>query len=422
MPVEPHSLHAARGWLKMSIDKFRVDVPQRTLDDLQERLRRTRWTDEIDHGWTFGTDRGELRALVDYWTTAFDWRRQEEDINRFAHFRATVNGVGVHFVHERGAGDRPLPIVLTHGYPDSFLRFAKIIPMLTRPEAYGGDPADAFDVVVPSLPGYGFSDKPTKPGAIFGVGDLWHTLMTDVLGYERFAAHGGDWGSTVTEQLARSHARSLVGVHLTDVPFWHLFQKPDDLSHAEQRYLDGTTKWQQTDGAYALIQGTRPCTLARGLNDSPAGLASWIVDKFHAWSDCHGDVERSFTKDELLTNVTLYWVTGTIGSSFLPYADFVNAGALTWIKEAFRQWIGSSDVPAAFAMFPKDISNPPREWAARFFNVQRWTDMPRGGHFAALEEPELLVDDIRRFFRPLRSDLATTRSRAPGSALSEEFS
>ena len=287
-------------------------------------------------------------------------------MNRFAHFRADVNGVNVHFIHERGIGDHPLPIILTHGYPDSFLRFAKIIPMLTHPEAYGADPGDAFDVVVPSLPGFGFSDKPTKPGTIFRIGDLWHALMTDVLGYDRFAAHGGDWGSTVTEQLARSHARSLVGVHLTDVPFWHLFQKPEDLSHAEQRYLDATTKWQQKDGAYALIQGTRPYTLARGLNDSPAGLASWIVDKFHAWSDCDGDVEKSFTKDELLANITLYWVTETIGSSFLPYADFVNAGALTWTVEAFRQWIGSTDVPAAFAMFPKDISHPPREWAARF--------------------------------------------------------
>jgi len=386
----------------MSIANFAVDVPQPILDDLHDRLRRTRRSDGIDDGWTFGTDRDALRALLDYWTSTFEWRRQEKAINRFPQFRADVNGFGLHFIHERGEGDRPLPIILTHGYPDSFLRFVKIIPMLTRPAAHGGDPADAFDVVVPSLPGFAFSDKPTTPGTIFRVGDLWHTLMTDVLGYERFAAHGGDWGSTVTEQLARSHARSLVGVHLTDVPFWHLFQKPDDLSPAEQRFIDATTKWQQKDGAYALIQGTRPYTLACGLNDSPAGLASWIVDKFHAWSDCHGDVERSFTKDELLTNVTLYWVTETIGSSFLPYADFVNAGALTWAVEAFRQWAGSTDVPTAFAMFPKDISHPPRAWAERFFNVQRWTEMPRGGHFAALEEPELLVEDIRGFFRPLR--------------------
>lgn len=399
----------------MSIDPFVVNVPQPILDDLHDRLRRTRRSDEIDDGWIFGTDHDELSALIEYWTDTFDWRRHEEAINRLAQFRATIDGLAVHFVHERGVGDHPLPIILTHGYPDSFLRFAKIIPMLTHPEAHGADPADAFDVVAPSLPGFAFSDKPTAPGTIFRVGDLWHALMTDVLGYERYAAHGGDWGSTVTEQLARSHAHSLVGIHLTDVPFWHLFQKPNDLSHVEQRYIDGMTKWQQKNGAYALIQGTRPYTLACGLNDSPAGLASWIVDKFHEWSDCNGDVEQSFTKDELLTHVTLYWVTETIGSSFLPYADFVNAGALTWAVEAFRQWVGSTDVPAAFALFPKDISRPPREWAARFFNVQRWTDMPRGGHFAALEEPELLVDDIRTFFRPLRAH-RTTRSRVSRTA------
>jgi microsomal epoxide hydrolase len=331
-------------------------------------------------------------------------------MNGFAHFRADVHGFGVHFIHERGTGDHPLPIVLTHGYPDSFLRFSKIIPMLAHPEAYGGDASDAFDVVVPSLPGFGFSDKPTKPGFIFRVGALWHALMTEGLGYDRFAAHGGDWGSTVTEQLARSHASSLVGIHLTDVPFWHLFQKPNQVSRDEERYLDTVESWQRTDGAYALIQGTRPYTLARGLNDSPAGLASWIIDKFQEWSDCHGDVETKFTKDELLANVTLYWVTETIGSSFLPYADFVNSGPLTWAVEGFKQWIGSTDVPAAFAMFPKDISHPPREWAERFFNVQRWTRMPRGGHFAAMEEPELLVDDIRAFFRSLRPSAETRRA------------
>jgi pimeloyl-ACP methyl ester carboxylesterase len=229
--------------------------------------------------------------------------------------------------------------------------------------------------------------------------------MTDTLGYKRFAAHGGDWGSTVTEQLARRHARSLVGVHLTDVPFWHLFQKPDDPSRDERSFFAKNDKWIPTEGAYALIQGTRPYTLARALNDSPIGLAAWIVDKFQRWSDCGGKIESRFTKDELLTNVMIYWTTGTIGSSFLPYYDYTSSGALTWMVEAFKQWTGSSDVPAAFAMFPKDISQPPRERAERFFNVQRWTRMPRGGHFAAMEEPELLVDDIREFFRPLRSSV-----------------
>ncbi len=386
----------------MGVTPFRVNVPQAALDDLRARLQQTRWTDDIDDGWNLGTDQQELKALVNYWTHTFDWRAQEDAINRIPQFRADVHGVGIHFLHERGTGPRPLPIVLTHGFPDSFLRFAKIIPMLAHPEAFGADPADAFDVVVPSLPGFGFSDAPKKVSGIFDVGGLWHALMKDTLGYRRFAAHGGDWGTTVTEQLARSHAGSLVGIHLTDVPFWHMFRPPNHLSHDEQRYLDTTTKWQQGDGAYAFIQGTRPYTLGRALNDSPAGLAAWIVDKFHSWSDCHGDVESKFTKDELLANVTLYWITQTIGSSFLPYAGFAKSGPLTWTMEALKQWLGSTRVPAAFAMFPKDISHPPREWAARFFNVQRWTTMPRGGHFAALEEPELLVEDLREFFRPLR--------------------
>ena len=227
--------------------------------------------------------------------------------------------------------------------------------------------------------------------------------MTDQLGYRRFGAHGGDWGSTVTEHLARSHAASVVGIHLTDVPFLHLFEKPKDLTHREQAFVDSAEKWQKKEGAYALIQGTSPQTLAYGLNDSPTGLAAWIVEKFRAWSDCSGDIETRFTKDELLTHVTLYSPTGTIRSAFQLYYDATNAGALTWVVEMFRKWVGSTSVPTGFASFPRDISPPPREWADRFFNIERWTEMPRGGHFAAMEEPELLAEDIRAFFRPLRS-------------------
>lgn len=387
----------------MPFAPFLIDVPPTTLDDLHDRLRRTRWPDTMREDWTFGASPRYLHQLVDYWNAGFDWRAQERAINRWPQFRADVDGVGVHFIHARGNGDRPLPLMLTHGFPDSFVRFLKIIPLLTDPAAHGGDPGDAFDVVVPSIPGFGFSDKPTRDGFTFRIGRLWHALMTDVLGYERYGAHGGDWGTTITEQLARDHAGALVGIHLTDVPFWHVFQPPKDLSRDEAAYLEQIAAWQKTEGAYAFIQGTRPATLAMGLRDSPVGLAAWLVDKFHAWSDCHGDIESRFTKDELLTNVMIYWVTDTIETSFLPYWDFVNSGALTWIAETVKRWIGSSSVPAGFAIFPKDISHPPRRWAERFFNVQRWTDMPAGGHFAALEEPDRLVDDIRAFFRPLRA-------------------
>ena len=381
-------------------EPFQIDVPQATLDDLRARLAATRPVPERDVAdWGAGTSPAFLAALVEHWRTTYDWRAHEAELNRLSQFRARVRDTTVHFIHERGRGDAPLPLVLTHGFPDSFLRFAKLIPMLTDPAAHGGDADDAFDVVVPSLPGFAFS---SGGASIFEIGDLWHALMTGTLGYGRFGAHGGDWGSTITEHLARSHAASVVGIHLTDVPFWHTFQRPSDVSPGEQAYLTALEQEQMRHGAYAMIQGTRPQTLADGLNDSPAGLASWIVDKFQRWSDCDGDVERCFSKDDLLTNVMLYWVTGTIGSSFLPYYDVVNAGVPRWILEKAKELVGSSKVPAGFALFPKDLSPPPREWARRFFNVQRWTEMPRGGHFAAFEQPELLARDIRAFFRPLR--------------------
>jgi microsomal epoxide hydrolase len=388
----------------MASQRFEVKIPEATLVDLRERLSRTR-LGETDDGtsWDAGTNPRFLRGLLRHWQTDFDWRLHEANINRFSHFRADMDGHPVHFIHERGRGDHALPLLLTHGYPDSFLRFLKLIPLLTDPAAHGGDAADAFDVVVPSLPGVGFSDAPAKEGAIFHVGSLWHKLMTQELGYARFGAHGGDWGSTVTEHLARSYPAAVAGIHLTDVPFWHAFQTPSNLTPAEQKFLAANGEFQQKEGAYAMIQGTRPQTLGQSLNDSPIGLAAWMVEKFRSWSDCHGDLESRFTMDELLANITLYWATGTISSSFLPYYDFLHAGAMRWMSEKAKEWIGASNVPTAFALFPGDIVTPPREWAERFYNVQRWTPMARGGHFAAHEEPELLAEDLRAFFRPLRA-------------------
>lgn len=390
---------------KDEIRPFRIEVAQEVLSDLRQRLKNTRWSYQLEGtNWDAGTDLDYLRELVDYWQNTYDWQKQEETLNRFAHFKTDLDDIGIHFIHERGKGPKPFPIILTHGYPDSFYRFAKIIPMLTDPESYGGRAEDAFDVVVPDLPGYGFSDKPTKRGMIFHVNDLWAQLMTDKLGYRRFGAHGGDWGSTVTERLARSHPNSVVAIHLTDVPFGHLFQKPDDASSAEKKLFKHNEDWLKKEGTYALIQSTKPQSLAYGVNDSPAGLAAWLVEKFRSWSDCGGQIESRFTKDELLTHVMIYWATGSIGTSFLPYYDYANASALTWIKEGMKKWADSSEVPAAFALFPKDISQPPREWAERFFNVQRWTEMTSGGHFAAMEEPELLAEDIRAWFQTFRDE------------------
>jgi microsomal epoxide hydrolase len=385
------------------INSFEIHISAEVLSDLHQRLKNTRWPCSMEGaGWDAGTDPKYLRELVAYWKNTYDWEKHEAALNEFAHYRTELDGSGIHFIHERGQGPNPFPIILTHGYPDSFYRFAKLIPMLTDPVSFGGQAEDAFDVVVPDLPGYGFSDKPKKLGMLFHVNDLWARLMTDMLGYEKFGAHGGDWGSTVTEQLARSHPDSVVAIHLTDVPFGHIFRKPDDPSSDEEKFFKKNEEWIQKEGAYALIQSTKPQSLAAGLNDSPAGLAAWIVEKFRAWSDCGGNVESRFTKDELLTHIMIYWATESIGPSFLPYYDYSNASAMTWMKEGIKNWVGACKVPAAFALFPKDISHPPREWAERFFDVHRWTKMPRGGHFAAMEEPELLAQDIRAWFRAFR--------------------
>jgi pimeloyl-ACP methyl ester carboxylesterase len=386
----------------MAVQPFHIDVPQLVLDDLQQRLEKTRFTAGMDGaGWDYGTSPSYLEQLCDYWRRDFDWRKQENHLNTFNQFRAEVDGVGLHFIHEKGKGDNSIPLLLVHGWPDSFARFLKIIPMLTNPVAHGANGQPSFDVIVPSLPGFGFSDRPQRQGLTFSLGDLLHKLMVEELGYPRFAMHGGDWGGTVTEHMARSHSDSLIGIHLTDVPFFHMFQQPSDPSRAEAAYLKKMEQFPQTEGAYAVIQSTRPQTLAAGLNDSPAGLAAWIVEKFRAWSDCNGDLESCFSKDEILTNIMIYWVTQTIDSSFLPYYDMANAGALRWISETMKTWLGSTRVPAGFALFPKDLGTPPREWAERFFNVKRWTEMPRGGHFAAMEQPKLLAQDLRSMFSPL---------------------
>jgi pimeloyl-ACP methyl ester carboxylesterase len=382
----------------MSIQPFKVEIPSSTLDDLQERLKRTRWTDEVsDAGWDYGTNLAYLKQLVDYWQNEFDWRTQEKALNQFSHFRTDVDGFNLHFIHQRGKGENPMPILLTHGWPDSFVRMLKLIPLLTDPQSHGGKPEDSFDVIVPSLPGYGFSDKPREKGFnVASVARLFARLMTEKLGYDRFAAHGGDWGSSVTEQLAAGYPDSLVGIHLTDVPFWHMLtMPPQDLSDAERKYLEAGKKWQKEEGGYAIIQSTQPQSLTQGLNDSPAGLASWIVEKFRRWSDCNGEVESRFTKDELLTNIMIYWVTETINSSARYYYEAIHNP----LKDTGKR----VEVPTGIAGFPKDISHAPREYAERFFNIQGWTEMPRGGHFAAMEEPELLAEDIRAFFRPLRN-------------------
>lgn len=386
----------------MSAKSFKIEVSKKTLDGLQERLVNARFPKTVEGAdWNYGTDSVYLKKLVKYWQDKFDWRKQEEIINGFSNYRADIDDLKIHYIHERGRGSNPLPIILTHGFPDSFFRFYKVISMLADPESYGGSADDSFDVVVPSLPGYGFSDRPNERGVTTRVADLWAKLMREELGYTKFAAHGGDMGSGVTQQLALKFSESLVGIHLTDVPWQNFttFQMSGDmstLSETEKQYFQAAQGWMMQEGAYAMIQSTKPQTLAYGLNDSPAGLAAWIVEKFRAWSDSGGDVESRFTKDELLTNITIYWATETINSAFLYYYEPAHQKPAPFAAKPV-------EVPTGFARFPKDLTPAPREWAERFFaRIERWTEMPAGGHFAALEEPERLVDDIRAFFRPLR--------------------
>jgi pimeloyl-ACP methyl ester carboxylesterase len=379
---------------------FTIEVSDAVLEDLYRRLKATRWPDEIPSSdWDYGTNLAYVQELVDYWLTRFDWRAQEKRINAFRHYKAAVDGLAIHFIHEKGQGPNPMPVIITHGWPGSFFEMYKLIPLLTDPLSHGGNPADAFDVVAPSMPGYGFSDHPSQRGLhVFKIANLWAKLMTEDLGYQRFGAQGGDWGASVTAYLGFAYPQNVAGIHVTSMTRPMPYSGPGSRawSAAEQTFLEQREAWLQAEGGYSHIQGTKPQTLSYGLNDSPAGLAAWIVEKYRTWSDCNGDVESRFTKDELLTTITLYWVTQTINSSTRLYYETQHH---PWTLQSGERVV----VPSAMAVFPKELSRPPREWGERSFNVQRWTEMPRGGHFAALEEPELLADDIRAFFRPLRA-------------------
>ena len=384
----------------MQPEPFQINISDDLLEDLRNRLRATRWPDELPGvGWEYGSNMDYMKELVGYWLNDFDWRAQERLINSFSHFKATVGGLGIHFIHERGRGHDPMPLVITHGWPGTFFEMHKLIPLLVDPASHGCDSRDSFDVVVPSLPGFGFSDHATEPGMeVARTAVLWEELMTQVLGYPRFAAHGGDIGAGVTSRLGYGHADSLIGIHLTSItrPMPYFGEGARILTEAEKTHVSEREDWQQAEGGYAHIQGTKPQTLSYGLNDSPAGLAAWIVEKYRTWSDCDGDVERRFTKDELLTTITIYWATETISSSTRMYKE---NQSYPWTMERDEE----VQIPTGVAAFPFELSRPPKEWGERSYNLQRWTPMPRGGHFAALEEPKLLAEDIREFFRPLRT-------------------
>ncbi len=378
---------------QISPKPFKISIPQSTLDDLQERLKQTRWTDEPqDSGWSMGTSLAYIKELVNYWQRSYDWRKQEEKLNRFNHFKANVDGVEIHFIHQRGRGANPTPILLTHGWPDSFYRFYKVIPMLTDPEKFGGKAADSLDVVVPSMPGFGFSQRKAMPAT--AVAELWARLMTEVLGYDTFTAAGGDQGADVTKALALRHPDIVTAIHLTEVGFPTGSEDFSAMSPAEREYAAKCQQWWYTQGAYTMLQSTKPQTLGYGLNDSPVGLAAWIIEKFYAWSDCKGDLEAHFSKDELLTNIMIYWVTETINSSIRMYLENARAIYAHGGGPKPPERVG---IPTGVAAFPGEQVVLPRAWAERNVNLKHFTEMERGGHFAALEVPELYAKDVRDF-------------------------
>jgi pimeloyl-ACP methyl ester carboxylesterase len=378
-------------------EPFRLHIEQSAIDDLRARLALTRFPDQAPGApWTYGTDVTYLKQLVAYWRDGFDWRAQEARLNAFAQFKVQVHGIGLHFLHVEGRGPRPYPLLLSHGWPGSVFEFLDIIPRLTDPARFGGDPADAFTVVAPSLPGYGLSFAPGQERfGVEAIADCCAELMTGVLGYERFAAQGGDWGAFVTSRLGTVHADKLIGIHVNLLTVRRDPKMLANPSPEEREFLNELEIWLKEGTGYQWIQGTRPQTLAFGLTDSPAGLAAWIVDKFRAWSDCGGDVESVFSKDHLLANIGLYWFTGAIGSSFWPYYARMHG---PWpIPD------GGVTVPMGYAAFPREILRPPRSVAEKVYtDIRRWTEMPRGGHFAAMEEPAALAREIVEFFRPLR--------------------
>ena len=376
-----------------AITPFKIHVADQVLRDLKQRLAHTRFPDQVGAAWEYGTDAAYLKELVGYWRDKFDWRAQERKLNQLPQFMTKIEGLDVHFVHVKSKQPGALPLIITHGWPGSFFEFTKIIGPLTDPVKYGGRAEDSFDVVAMSIPGYGFSEKPHEPGMNPARVAAIEAKLMARLGYAKYGVQGGDWGAIIGRQLAIADATHIVGLHLNMCTANAPRDAKDPNEGVLPAELDRMKARQATfDVGYQAIQGNRPQTLGYGLNDSPAGLAGWIVEKFRDWCDCGGDVEKRFSKDELLTNIMIYWVTETATSSARLYYESRHVPSST----------AKVTVPTACAIFPKDVFLPPRRWIESQVNLKRYTEMPEGGHFAALEQPELLIADVRSFFHDLR--------------------
>jgi len=363
---------------------FQIEISQLAIDDLKTRLKNTRWPDEVSgSNWSYGVNRDYLKEVISYWLNDFDWREQEAKLNEFPHFLTEIDGLKVHFIYIKSKKTDSTPLLLLHGWPGSFVQMLKIAPLLSS----------SFDIVIPSLVGFGFSQASTQPGMSVGsMAEIFHTLMTETLGYKKYGVRGGDLGAGVLAQLALVHGESIIGTHQGGTTPWVDFEHlPQNLTAAETEFIVDAKKWNNEEMAYALLHASKPQTLAYALNDSPVGLAAWILEKFRRWSDCDGDLEKRFSKDELLTNISIYWFTETINSSMrLYYETMRNPGV----------W-GQSTVPNAMLMSSKDMFATPQEWVERQGKPARYTAIDRGGHFLEWEEPEIVANDISIFFNGL---------------------
>lgn len=373
------------------ITEFTCHISQSAIDDLRSRLRQTRWTDEIKRsGWQYGASLSYIKELTDYWLHKFDWRKVENEINQYPNYLAEIEGIKIHFLHVKGIGRRSVPLMITHGWPGSFLEMEKLIlPLTTNPEL-------SFDLIIPSIPGFGFSQKINDPGCnLWLIGDLWSKLIME-LGYKKVLVQGGDFGAGISTALALKHPELVLGLHLNYIPgsYFPFLSKTEKLTEEEILSQENAEDWYTREGAYSHQHRTKPLTLAYALNDSPVGLCAWIVEKFYGWSDCNGDIESVFTKEELLANVSLYWFTETIHSSIRLYNENGKV-PLHFSKNDFVK------TPVGIARFHKEEPFPPRKFIERGYNIQHWTDIPIGGHFAAMEQPGLLANDILQFAKIL---------------------
>ena len=376
---------------------FRIRIADEVLERIRAKVAAYTWHEMPDDGgWAYGTNLDYMKEFCAYWLEEFDWRAQEAKLNRFAHFKVPVGGIDIHFVHERGSGPAPLPLIVTHGWPGSVVEFLDIIEPLAHPERFGGRAEDAFDVIAPSLPGFGFSGRPTRPIGPRAMAGILNTLMTGVLGYNGYIAQGGDWGGAVSSWLGLDYAPACRAIHINIMTMRH---RDPPRGPEEEAWALRFDREQEVENGYRTQQATRPQTLSYAMMDSPVGVAAWIVEKFRSWSDIEaGDIESAHDKDTLLANIMVYLVTGTFNTASWIYYGRREEGGRVLSPEGRRV-----EVPTAAALFPAELlSWPPRSYVERVYNVARWTEMPRGGHFAALEQPDLLVDDIRAFARTLR--------------------